>query len=455
MAIKKILNVSGVRPVLTDQIVFDSTPTVGSLNAVTSDGVARAIAGGGGTVDQHYDPTSANAQSGTAVAEAMETVAPVANIQSPHDTITITSGDSATNIDCNGFVYKTSYGARQNQASPRDVGAWPLTKTKITYETYGTQNDLTISGGQVVGMGLNNRWEMLLIGDSSKHAPTGNLPSGCYISVECEDLEYAEVLTSADFKPVLGSELTDIGAADASGTYYIAEIHFPANTSGANTFYLYKGCTAEEAPAQTTYFEPLIFSTKSEGRKEVATVDSVLTDVGAGLKAEHGVVSRDDRAASLNIEMLQLATGTTPNAMYFQLSNDRHLDFDAGVWYDVTLELRDQFSRASTATVRVYCDSSAPTTPTSKASSFVCNFLQNADGSIYGTLSDARFASCMLYMYRDGIDEYASMRIVYAVYGAEGGGSGLATSVVTLDMASSSPRMLSKATIVSVQRAVY
>lgn len=48
---KKIKNTNAV-PVLKDELVFDQTPTVNSTNPVTSDGVARAIAGASGEVPQ-------------------------------------------------------------------------------------------------------------------------------------------------------------------------------------------------------------------------------------------------------------------------------------------------------------------------------------------------------------------------------------------------------------------
>lgn len=89
------------QPSFPDELLLDDTPKVNSFNGVTSDGVARAIAGASGevpvvtesdngkvlkasydeggpavewgeaTVDQTYDSTSTNAQSGTAVAQAI------------------------------------------------------------------------------------------------------------------------------------------------------------------------------------------------------------------------------------------------------------------------------------------------------------------------------------------------------------------------------------------------
>ena len=52
MAITKCINSESkqYKPVLTDKLVLDAVPTVNSLNGVTSDGVARAIAGASGEV---------------------------------------------------------------------------------------------------------------------------------------------------------------------------------------------------------------------------------------------------------------------------------------------------------------------------------------------------------------------------------------------------------------------
>lgn len=54
MAITKCINSDSkqYKPVLTDKLVLDDAPTVNSLNGVTSDAVARAIAGASGGVPQ-------------------------------------------------------------------------------------------------------------------------------------------------------------------------------------------------------------------------------------------------------------------------------------------------------------------------------------------------------------------------------------------------------------------
>lgn len=52
MAIKKVINSSTQQfePVLVDKLVLDAVPTVNSFNSVTSDAVARAVAGASGEV---------------------------------------------------------------------------------------------------------------------------------------------------------------------------------------------------------------------------------------------------------------------------------------------------------------------------------------------------------------------------------------------------------------------
>ena len=54
MALTKIINDENksYRPVLTDKLVLDAKPTVNSFNAITSDAVARAVAGASGDVPQ-------------------------------------------------------------------------------------------------------------------------------------------------------------------------------------------------------------------------------------------------------------------------------------------------------------------------------------------------------------------------------------------------------------------
>lgn len=110
MALTKCINSESkqYKPVLVDKLILDDVPTVNSLNAITSDAVARAVAGASGevpavtendngkvlkavydaggpavewgeaapavTVDQTYNALSENAQSGVAVAQAIAAI---------------------------------------------------------------------------------------------------------------------------------------------------------------------------------------------------------------------------------------------------------------------------------------------------------------------------------------------------------------------------------------------
>lgn len=117
MALTKCINSESkqYKPVLVDKLILDDVPTVNSLNAITSDAVARAVAGASGevpavtendngkvlkaiydeggpavewgeaapavTVDQTYNALSENPQSGIAVAEAVTSVDKISTVQ--------------------------------------------------------------------------------------------------------------------------------------------------------------------------------------------------------------------------------------------------------------------------------------------------------------------------------------------------------------------------------------
>ena len=130
MSLRKVINSSTQQfePVLVDKLILDAVPTVNSFNSVTSDAVARAVAGASGevpqvtesdngkvlkavydeggaavewgsepTVDQTYDASSENAQSGVAVAEAVGTSTNLAAGKN----ITLSEFDGALHIGAN------------------------------------------------------------------------------------------------------------------------------------------------------------------------------------------------------------------------------------------------------------------------------------------------------------------------------------------------------------------
>lgn len=150
------------QPSYPDELLVDDKANVGSYNLITSDAVARAVAGAsgevpqvtesdngkvltavydeggaavewaesqGGNVDQTYNSASTNAQSGTAVAGALATVDEVPDV---------TSTD-------NGKVLKAAYsegaGSYSWQAEPGILDLVAGTGISITEGT----NDLTIA----------------------------------------------------------------------------------------------------------------------------------------------------------------------------------------------------------------------------------------------------------------------------------------------------------------------
>ena len=155
MAIKKVINSSTQQfePVLVDKLVLDAVPTVNSFNSVTSDAVARAVAGASGevpqvtesdngkvlkaiydeggaavewgsepTVDQTYDASSENAQSGTAVAEAVGTSTNLA--AGKH--VTLSEFDGALHIGADDQLpyYDETFAGRVLQVQADGSLAW-------------------------------------------------------------------------------------------------------------------------------------------------------------------------------------------------------------------------------------------------------------------------------------------------------------------------------------------
>lgn len=155
MAIKKVINSSTQQfePVLVDKLVLDAVPTVNSFNSVTSDAVARAVAGASGevpqvtesdngkvlkavydeggaavewgsepTVDQTYDASSENAQSGTAVAEAVGT--PVNLVQGSGITLTESSGNVTISADAQLPAFSDADSGKVLQVQADGTLAW-------------------------------------------------------------------------------------------------------------------------------------------------------------------------------------------------------------------------------------------------------------------------------------------------------------------------------------------
>lgn len=124
-----------------------------------TDGELTVIGGGGGTVDQTYDPTSTNAQSGTAVAEA---VAPaLKNTATGTNSLTIlsstpASGSSSINIGANS---KTN-----NSSSAVALGNQALCNGIMATAIGGQANALANSSIAIGGFTFANGIESIAIG---------------------------------------------------------------------------------------------------------------------------------------------------------------------------------------------------------------------------------------------------------------------------------------------------
>lgn len=99
MAITKCINSESkqYKPVLTDKLVLDAVPTVNSLNSVTSDAVARAIAGASGEVPQVTE--NDNGKVLTAIYDAG---GPAVEWAEPQGGGSVTTVDKAFTVGVNG-----------------------------------------------------------------------------------------------------------------------------------------------------------------------------------------------------------------------------------------------------------------------------------------------------------------------------------------------------------------
>ena len=110
-----------------DDVTFDTTPTAGSNNPVTSDGIKKAISN---SVDQTYSSTSTKAQSGVAVNEAFKTLARV-------------YGENLFNVTMSGGFYVDS----GIQTANADFDSCQLVLKPGT--TYKVINQITDNGNNI------------------------------------------------------------------------------------------------------------------------------------------------------------------------------------------------------------------------------------------------------------------------------------------------------------------
>ena len=192
MSITKKINVNdGSGRKFTDntvgEIVLDVVPTVNSFNGVTSDAVARAVAGASGevpqvtesdngkvlkavydeggpavewgeaTVDQTYNAESTNAQSGTAVAEAIGTVnaVPASAVEDAGKVLTVDANGAAAWAEAQGgdvvvVTYDTTKVAEISAAIKDAIAAGkPVVMYNPTGKVVAPMTSCTVNGDTV------------------------------------------------------------------------------------------------------------------------------------------------------------------------------------------------------------------------------------------------------------------------------------------------------------------
>lgn len=175
---KVVVSPTKIGDVTTDAVsgalTVDEVPTLNSLNPVSSDGVARAVIQAGAelptrgsedtgkvltvansdgdlewdapetvTVDQTYDATSENAQSGTAVAEAVGT--PVNLVQGSGITLTESSGNVTISADAQLPASTAADATKVLTVDSSGVPVWAVGGSKLT-KLFGTVTNNEITG---------------------------------------------------------------------------------------------------------------------------------------------------------------------------------------------------------------------------------------------------------------------------------------------------------------------
>lgn len=173
---KVVVSPTKIGDVTTDAVsgalTVDEVPTLDSLNPVSSDGVARAVIQAGAelptrgsedtgkvltvansdgdlewdeppTVDQTYDASSENAQSGTAVAEAVGT--PVNLVQGSGITLTESSGNVTISADAQLPASTSADATKVLTVDSSGVPVWAVGSSKLT-KLFGTVTNNEITG---------------------------------------------------------------------------------------------------------------------------------------------------------------------------------------------------------------------------------------------------------------------------------------------------------------------
>lgn len=255
MALKKVINsaTQQFEPVLVDKLVLDAVPTVNSFNSVTSDAVARAVAGASGevpavtesdngkvlkaiydeggaavewgeaapavTVDQTYNALSANPQSGVAVAEAIA--------QGGGGGVSILENGGLALYQDKAYV-KTAEGKGVKIDSGNVVADFDVVQPCLTFGSDFKFNGSTQSTSTVSN---DNKWVAIPLNVSTKFTLPGSLPGYAYGSAFGGRLELQIVDSNGTKLTTLKSQSFSTTSMPITAEFY-QNITVPAGNSG-------------------------------------------------------------------------------------------------------------------------------------------------------------------------------------------------------------------------------
>lgn len=152
--------------------VADISTNAGMINAIAELDIGGG-GGGGGTVDQTYNATSTNAQSGTAVAEALSSAKYTVTFpQSP--VATVVASQSFTNPYGNeGYIYTLAFHARQTAPSTLPDGAYIGISTSYGLVGFSVSSGMLYCHAVVTDYGTDNK----TVGSTTTLSTFTNMPS--------------------------------------------------------------------------------------------------------------------------------------------------------------------------------------------------------------------------------------------------------------------------------------
>ena len=168
--------------------------------------------GGGGTVDQTYDATSTNAQSGTAVAEAVQPA--LKNLATGNNSINILGGNTLSSTNSVAIGYNTyqrdssvaiGYSARPSDTYSVAIGSSSAARQKCTVvgcgaeAQYGSQESIAIGYAAKTGATSNIQFgqgtnstanSFQVFSYQMLDGTTGKIPMARLPIVQCTQAEY-------------------------------------------------------------------------------------------------------------------------------------------------------------------------------------------------------------------------------------------------------------------------